>query len=42
MCEEGLRMDALCFVRKLLFQKQLAFIPKISLKNCADFRRKMH
>lgn len=42
MCEEDLRMDALCFVRKLLFQKQLAFIPKILLKNCADFQWKMH
>lgn len=42
MCKEGLRMDALCFVRKLLFQKQLAFIPKILLKNCADFRWKTH
>lgn len=42
MCKEGLRMDALCFAQKLLFQKQSAFIPKILLKNCADFRRKMH
>lgn len=42
MCKEGLRMDALCFVRKLLFQKQLTFIPKKLLKNCADFRWKMH
>lgn len=29
MCKEGLGMDALCFAQKLLFQKQLAFIPKI-------------
>ena len=29
MCKKGLHMDALYFVQKLLFQKQLAFIPKI-------------
>lgn len=29
MCKKGLRMDAFALYKKLLFQKQLAFMPKI-------------